>query len=112
MQNDFTRISLEESSCLIATEAHGVSQDFHYLMCSERNNYVMLLFTAVRMKFKLGATTEFNGKFCSTQSFSSHAVWAGYGWDASAEASWELSPTLAYCGQKHGVTWNNSSPEK
>lgn len=74
LQNDFTRISLEESSCLIATEAHGVSQDFHYLMCSERNNYVMLLFTAVRMKFKLGATTEFNGKFCSTQSFSSHAV--------------------------------------
>lgn len=73
-QNDFTRISLEEASSLIATEVHGVSQDLHYLMCSERNSYVMLLFTAVRMKFKLGATTEFNGKFYNTQSFSSHAV--------------------------------------
>lgn len=74
LQNDFTRISLEEASCLIATEGHCVSQDLHDLMCSERNSYVMLLFTAVRMKFKLGATTEFNGKFCNTQSISIHAV--------------------------------------
>lgn len=74
LQNDFTRISLQEASCLIATKIHGVSQDLHYLMCSERNSYGMLLFTAVRMKFKLGATTEFDGKFYNAQSFSSHAV--------------------------------------
>lgn len=74
LQNDFTRISLEEASCLIATEVQCVSQDLHNLMCSERNSYVMLLFTAVSMKFKLGATTEFNGKFYNTQSFLSHAV--------------------------------------
>lgn len=73
-QNDFTRISLQEASCLIATKTHGVSQDLHYLMCSERNSYVMLLFTTIRMKFKLGTTTEFDGKFYNAQSFSSHAV--------------------------------------
>lgn len=139
LQNDFTRISLEEASCLIATEVHGVSQDLHYLMCAERKSYVMLLFTVVRMKFKRGATTEFDGKFYNAQSFSNCAVWTGYGWDAFAEALWEQSPTLAAClcqgpffvplqhhspslplslnkkriiVDRNKVTWNNSSPEK
>lgn len=97
MLNDFTRISLEEASCLIATEVHGVCQDLHYLMYSERDSDVMLLFTAVRIKFKLGTTTEFNGKFYNTPSFPSHAVWTGYGWDALAEAPWKQSPTLSSC---------------
>lgn len=97
LQNDFSRISLEEASCLIAAEVHGVSQGLHHFMCSEGNRYKILLFTAVRMKFKLGVTTEFNGRFYNSQSFSSHAVWTGYGWDDFAEAPWEQSRTLASC---------------